>query len=134
MLKKYKKLIAISMLSALVLVVGGFCNVGQVSASISKSAPVVHVSGDGCQTEVQEKEVVSSLPMPTDSLMPCCVERPEKTPSTSASNSIGIMKLAVMDSSSEKISQIYFSENILNSSLDFPPPKPDKLSSVLRLE
>lgn len=121
------------MLGALLLVVGGFCNVDDVKAA-TKKIDVHYVDAKDCGDGSKKDVLESSIPLQDNSIMPCCVERPEKTPTISATDFSGIIKITAAENTQANVKDILLSENNLNTSSDSSPPKPDKLSSILRLE
>ncbi len=132
MLKIRKKLLAFSMLGALLLVVGGFCNPAETLAATKKVS--THVVDDCQDGSSGKSDLNQTLPLQEQSMMICCLERPEKTPTVSVLEISGMTKIAIVQNSIlyDNV-KLIGEDNLINSS-DSYPPKPDILSSVVKIE
>lgn len=132
MIKTYQKLIAAFSLASLLIVVSGFCYAPISNASMGSMHLIASQNRD-CN-EQQSKYTISqkSIPLSNNALKPCCTDR--QIPSTIASNFSGVTKIALAQNIIDGSVGINVAQNISTKSSNNSPPKPDKLSSILRLE
>ena len=132
MKKMLKKIVPILVLSAVIILVGGFFDGPKSSAQITDKALLGgHViDGDrGAMIVVTEEQAPLN-----NSLMPCCENRHSATPTTEGVNFNASVKFAAMDLASIVPNSNLFFENKISDISGTSPPKPDVLSSVLKRE
>lgn len=121
-------------LSALLVVVGGFCYGLTAKAAMENMHAGMAAISQNCHGQHGQEIAQKNVPLKSDSVMPCCVDRHDGVPSVETTNFSGITKFATVQMFQDSTSEISLVENKLKTSSDSSPPKPDKLSSVLRLE
>lgn len=134
MTKTYQKIIAAFSLASLLIVVAGFCYAPTTEAYMGTMHGAVSLKSSDCHQQRQDTISQKSIPLNDNSVRPCCVDRHDKTPTTSVNNFSGITDIVLVPDS-----VIVGIENVSAQKISFissgmSPPKPDKLSSVLRLE
>lgn len=129
-----QRLIAVFSLASLLIVVGGFCYVPTSQAYMGGMHADISVKSGNCHQQKHYTISQKSLPLSDNSVKPCCVDRHDKTPTTSVNNYSGITEIVLTPDSVISSEQNISAQQISYISSDISPPKPDKLSSVLRLE
>ena len=134
MKKLLKKIMPVIILSALIVLIGGFCDGLIASAQTSRTGSV---NMDQMMATVAVSSSImhqDALPMDNNALMPCCSDRHSATPTTQVNNFNAGMKFAVMDCAQAASNLDSFFQQKIGDISDLSPPKPDILSSVLKRE
>lgn len=139
MIKRQRKFAASFVLGALLIVASGFCigysNQAQaVENQVSKSDLVAVDNNDCNGNTASTKTDDIAKPINKNKLSKCCIERHGNTPGLENANFSGAAKIVATESQIASANVISLIENKLEISSDSSPPKPDKLSSILRLE
>lgn len=136
---KRKQFTALFVLISLITLTSGLCYGDDASAYMDDSTTSMHISADGCNVSeaepVQPKNVQTEKNIPiSDTVLPCCVDR---------HNNVSILQASEIKDKTNfsDISAIPTAEIIVPvierktyiSSVS-PPPKPDILSSVVKIE
>lgn len=133
MTKIIQKTIATFSLVALLVVVGGFCYVpvGQASMNGMHQVPS---NEDDCNQQNGYTVSKKSIPLSDNSVRPCCIDRHDKVPTTPSANFSGIVEISLAQDQISLSAKNLITQKVSYTSSDASPPKPDKISSVLRLE
>ena len=131
MKKILKKIVPTLILSAMIVLVGGFCDGLIASAQMGTDASKVSQAMDAVQTlsAMQQQDLPAA-----NALMPCCVGAHSATPTTQVNNYNAGVRFTAIDSALAAPDSNSSFENKISQLSDPSPPRPDILSSVLKLE
>ncbi|EKE24937.1 MAG: hypothetical protein ACD_5C00351G0003 [uncultured bacterium] len=133
MIKTFRKIISGFSLISLLIVMGGFCYVPVGQASMNGMHQAAFIEDD-CYQQNNYTLSQKSTPLSENSVRPCCVDRHDKVPTTPASNFSGIVEISLTQDQVLSSEKDVLTQKVSYISSDASPPKPDKLSSILRLE
>jgi hypothetical protein len=130
MKKKFKKILTGIMLSAIVLVVGGFCSAPMAGASSSEMNGMVEVSDVHCGSA--DHLAKNKAPI-SDAMMPCCVEKHDNS---SVFTPVVLNEKIKFEQVSIAEQPVLLAQTINQKTYasSSSPPEPDLLFSSVRLE
>ncbi|MEI8344198.1 MAG: hypothetical protein WCF93_04575 [Candidatus Moraniibacteriota bacterium] len=130
MKKKLEKILAGTMLSTIMLVVSGFCNLSMAQASLPKMDRMTEIADAHCESG---NHVVNKNAPVSGAMMPCCVEKHDNsavfTP-VAPNEKIKFEQVSIAEQS-VLLAQTINQKTYASSS---SPPEPDSFSSSIRLE
>ncbi|EKD58296.1 MAG: hypothetical protein ACD_56C00153G0001 [uncultured bacterium] len=134
-----KQFIAILVLFSLFTLTSGLCYGEDASASMKDSVASTHVSVDGCNVsktepaQIENFQTEKKAPI-SDAVLPCCVDRHNNVSISQASEMkerIIFSDVSIVPTSEIIVPDV---EKKTYTSSVSPPPKPDILSSVVKIE
>jgi hypothetical protein len=136
-MKLRKKITSVFLSLALLSVVAGFCDALFVSSASASMNIKAMAANDGQMHYMPSALLLRSadkaIPM-ENSLKPCCTDKHAGAPTTETSDFNVGTKILATNIAVATPNLTSFFENKLKDYSDASPPKPDVLSSVLRLE
>lgn len=137
---KRKQFAALFVLFSLFTLTSGLCYGSVASANMKENVVIEHASQMGdcgnsqsAPVEIKTVEVEKKIPL-SDAILPCCVDRHNNVSISQASEMKD--RIIFSDISDIQVSEIIVPAAIVRTYISSvsPPPKPDILSSVVKIE